>query len=283
MEFRKEARPSPIAGTWYTADPGTLAAQMDRFLDDARVSANEYLGRLIGLVSPHAGHRYSGRTAGYAYRLARAFPRKLAVVLSPFHPFISGDFLTTAHCAYRTPLGEVKVAENLVNGLDKSMGKSGLRLTQVAEDEEHSLEIQLPFLQRAWQADFSLLPVMVRAHDPKKLLSFSQALYDVIKDEDFLIVASTDLSHFNPLDYAQALDAEMLKRVKAMDPAAVLRAEQEGSASACGAGAVAIMLWTARLVGADRAYILNYSTSADSTGDSSSVVGYGAAAVFSPD
>ena len=103
----------------------------------------------------------------------------------------------------------------------------------------------------------------------------------MIKDKDFLLVASSDLSHFYPQDMAEQLDSEMLRRVKALDPARVLTAETEGAASACGAGAIAALLWAAELGGADRVEVLNYSTSADSTGDTSSVVGYGAAAVVS--
>lgn len=280
MKFRNDIRPSPIAGTWYTGDPKKLAAEIDQFIESAKVSADEYEGELIGLVSPHAGHRYAGRTASYAYRLVQGCPRGLAVILSPFHPYSTAEFLTTAHRAYQTPLGEVPVEKELLSLLDIKTAEAGLSLAQIAEDEEHSIEIQLPFLQRAWQEEFSLLPVMVRTHDPKKLRKFAQALHEVLDGHDYLLIASTDLSHFYPQDYAEVLDAEMLKRIKEMDAQGVLDAESEGSGSACGAGGVAAMLWTAQLAGANRAYILNYSSSADATGDRSSVVGYGAAAVF---
>ena len=280
MEFRQDARPSPIAGAWYTGDPKKLAAEIDQYIAGAKVSCDEYPGELVGLVAPHAGHRYSGRTAGYAYKLAREFPRALAVILSPLHQYSGADFITSAHRAYQTPLGEVMVDQDAANRLDEKMRAAGLALVQIAGDEEHSIEIQLPFLQRAWPGGFSLLPVMVRSHDPAKLRKFAQALHETISGRDCLLIASTDLSHFYPQDYAEVLDAEMLKRIKAMDARAVLSAEREGSGSACGAGGVAAMLWTAKLVGADDAYILNYSSSADATGDRSSVVGYGAAAVF---
>lgn len=282
MEFRNGTRPSPIAGTWYTSDPVTLSGQIDAFLDNAKISDGEFSGHLVGIVSPHAGHRYSGRTAGYAYRLVQDQPRKMAVILSPFHQYNSGDFLTTFHTAYETPLGKVNIEVKCLLDLDEKLRQQGSSLSQVANDEEHALEIQLPFLQRAWKQEFILLPVMIRTHDKGQIHAFSNALYEVIKDEDFLLVASTDLSHFYPLDHAEVLDAEMLKRIKAFDPEAVLNAEAEGSASACGASSVAAMLWTARLAGGDSVHILNYSTSADSTGDLSSVVGYGAAAVTAP-
>lgn len=280
MQFRNDMRPSPIAGTWYTGEPKKLAAEIDLFLENAKVSVDEYKGKLIGLVAPHAGHRYSGRTAGYAYRLVQGRPRGLAVILSPYHPYSTAEFLTTTHRAYQTPLGEVPVERDMLAQLDGKMREAGLSLAQIAEDEEHSIEIQLPFLQRAWNEKFTLLPVMVRTHDAKKIHKFAQTLHEVLNMSDFLLIASTDLSHFYPQDYAEVLDAEMLKRIKDMDAQGVLDAESEGSGSACGAGGVAAMLWTAQLAGANRAYILNYSSSADATGDRSSVVGYGAAAVF---
>ena len=162
----------------------------------------------------------------------------------------------------------------------KLLKVQGLKISQIALDEEHSLEIQLPFLQRAWKTEFSLLPLMVRSQDPILLKRLAEALFQVVAEKDFLLVASSDLSHFYPLETAETYDGEMLRRIKAFDPDSVLSAEADGSAFACGVGAVAAMLWTSKLAGADKVQILNYSTSADATGDPSSVVGYGSAAVL---
>jgi AmmeMemoRadiSam system protein B len=280
MEFRSDVRPSPIAGTWYLGDPVKLARQIDSFLDAVRLSDDDLKGRVIGLVAPHAGHRYSGRTAAYSFKTVQGRPRKLAVILSPFHHYFPGDLLTTAHSAYQTPLGNIPIAKNELIALERLLTKQGLTLTQIPEDEEHSLEIQLPFLQRAWKTDFELLPLMVRSQESQSLKLLAESLYQVIMGKDFLLVASSDLSHFFPLEIAEAMDAEMLRRIQSFDPLSILSAEADGSASACGAGAVATMLWASRLAGADDVQILNYSTSADATGDPSSVVGYGSAAVL---
>src|SRR4030065_953239 len=109
MELLSEARPSPIAGTWYLGDPVKLAQQIDAFLNAAKLSDDDLSGRVIGLLAPHAGHRYSGRTAAYAYKAIQDKPRKLVVILSPYHPYSKEDVLTTAHTAYQTPLGKVPV------------------------------------------------------------------------------------------------------------------------------------------------------------------------------
>ncbi len=283
MEFLSEVRPSPIAGTWYTGDPVVLARQMEDYVQAAKISKADLRGRVAGLVVPHAGHRYSGRTAAYAYKAVADQPRDMVVILSPFHQFYPADFITTAYRAYQTPLGDVEVSCEELSQLADLLPASGLKLVQLADEGEHSLEIQLPFLQQTWKKTFRLLPVMVRTHDIKALQKFASALYDVIKDSGCLVIASSDLSHFQPLRIAQALDAEALKRIKSFDPQKVLDGDADNSAPACGAGAIAAMLQVTKLLGADKVQILNYSTSADSTGDDSSVVGYGSAAVLMPE
>jgi len=234
---------------------------------------------VTGLVAPHAGYRFSGRTAGYAYKTIKGEKRDLVVVLSPFHQYFSGDLITTAHQAYSTPLGEVSVDIDALVEFEEVLKKNSIPIHQVSNDQEHSLEIQLPFLQRALSADFKLLPLMVRSREAHILEQTAETLFEIVKDRSFVIIASTDLSHFYPLDIAEVMDLEMLKQIKEMNPKGVLSAEREGSASACGASAVAVMLWLTKKVGAKKAHILNYSTSADSTGDKTSVVGYCSAAV----
>jgi AmmeMemoRadiSam system protein B len=280
MEFRSDLRPSPIAGSWYPGVAAALKSQIQNYLKASKLSEDELSGEVIGLVAPHAGYIYSGRTAAYAYKAVQKTPHPLVVILSPFHPHTASLFLTTAHSAYQTPLGAVPVAVKELQVLDNLMGRESLPLIQIANDKEHSLEIQLPFLQTIWETDFSLIPVMVRTYAPEAIQKLAECLYQTIKEKDFLVIASTDLSHFYPLEAAEVLDAEMLRRISALDAVGVLSAESDGSASACGAGAVAAMLWIAEMAGADKAKILNYSTSADETGDIKSVVGYGAAAIL---
>lgn len=282
MEFRPDARPSPIAGTWYTSDAVVLSRQMEDLVQAAKIKKSDLTGKVIGLLVPHAGHRYSGRTAAYAYKAIAERPRKIVAILSPFHQYFPADFMTTDYRAYQTPLGDVEIAQTEMNSLNEQLASHGLKLTQVNNEGEHSLEIQLPFLQSVWKTDFSLLPIMVRTHDSRKIRDFAAALYEVLPAQDSLIIASSDLSHFFPLEIAQTLDAETLQRVSRFSPEDVLSGADDNSAPACGAGAIAAMLYTTKLMGAGKVQILNYSTSADSTGDNSSVVGYGSAAVFLP-
>jgi hypothetical protein len=188
--------------------------------------------------------------------------------------------LTSAHAAYATPLGQVPVDQAAVLVLDEYLAAhGGINLTRVANDPEHSLEIELPFLQRALSEPFVLIPVMVREHDPNLLQVLARGLAQALAERPALLVASTDLSHFYPQAIANQLDAEMLRRVEAFDPQGVLDAEDEGKGFACGRGALAAVLWAARELGADHVQILRHATSGDVTGDYDQVVGYGAAVV----
>lgn len=273
-----EIRPSPIAGTWYSGDPDRLRQQVDQYLTAARLP--ELDGEVIALIAPHAGHRYSGQTAGYAFATVMGQTRDLVVILSPMHAAYPANLLTTAHRAYATPLGEVWIDQDALAQLDAGLAKDGLPLTPVANDKEHSLEIELPFLQRALSNDFKLLPLMVRSQSPLIARRVGHALAEILRGRNCLLVASTDLSHFYPQETAQTLDAEMLRRMASFSPEELFSAERTGQGFACGVSAVASVLWAARELGADSVKILHHSTSGDETGDLSSVVGYGAAAVL---
>ena len=277
-----DIRPSPIAGTWYSADPTRLARQVDAYLQAAVLPSLE--GEVIGLISPHAGHRYSGRTAGYAFRAVQGQHFDLVAVISPLHGYFPGDLLTTGHKAYSTPLGPVWVDSAAVEALDEALQQvSHVKLARIVNDSEHSLEIELPFLQRALADEFQLLPVMVRSQSKAAARALGEALGRVLAGKRALLVASTDLSHFYPQEIAEQLDKTMLQQIADFSPEGVFRAEESGAGFACGFPAVAAVLWAARALGGNAVRVLHHSTSADETGDASQVVGYGAAAILKKD
>lgn len=274
-------RPSPIAGTWYEGDPVRLARAVDAYLDAAHVPALD--GETVAVIAPHAGHRYSGPVAGYAFAALRGRTFERVAVVSPFHNFDVHPLLVAAHSAYSTPLGEIAVDKESLLELDVILkSELGFGLTPIARDREHSLEIELPFLQRALTGGFSLVPVMIRGQEPAVARGLGLALAQVLKDKNALLVASTDLSHFYDQQTANRLDAEMLKRFESFQPEKIFEAERTGKGFACGHAAVAAVLHAARELGADRVQVLHYATSGDVTGDFSQVVGYGAAVVLKP-
>lgn len=278
MKTISEVRPSPIAGQWYPADPRQLAAQVDKYIEAAKLPDVE--GEVIAVIAPHAGHRYSGPVAGYAFAVLRHLTPEVVAVISPMHYPYQQRLLTTAHPAYATPLGTIPVDQVALLALDEQL-KAGLGfgLAPVANDPEHSLEIELPFLQRVLTRPFHLLPVMLRDQSVAVARGLGQALARVLSGRSALLVASTDLSHFYPQTTANALDAEMLNQVESFDPDGVLRVEEEGTGFACGHGALAAVLWAAKDLGANHVQVLHHATSGDVTGDYGQVVGYGAAVV----
>lgn len=270
-----DVRPSPIAGTWYESDPKALAAKIDSYL--SKVHLPELNGDVIAVIAPHAGHRYSGQVAAYAFKALDGLNPDLVVILSPYHNYTSHHLLATSHQAYSTPLGNVEIDQAAFTEL---MSALDIPITLIANDKEHSLEIELPFLQRVLKKDFKLLPLMVRGQEPEVAKKLGDALAAVLENKKALIVASTDLSHFYEQKTASILDHEMLKRFESFEPESIFEAERTGKGFACGHAAVASMLWAARALGANEVQILHYATSGDVTGDQSSVVGYGAGVVI---
>lgn len=270
-----DVRPSPIAGTWYEGNPKTLASQVDKLLEQGKTTSLN--GNVIAVIVPHAGHRYSGAVAAHAFATLRGLTPDLVVVISPFHNYAAHPLLTTAHQAYATPLGPVEVDQDALAELRNQLD---IPITTIVNDREHSLEIELPFLQRVFTDGFKLLPVMIREQEEIIARKLGEALAQTLAGRNAILVASTDLSHFYDQKSANTLDHEMLKRFESFDPISIFQAEHSGKGYACGHGAVAAVLWAAKALGADKVQILNYATSGDVTGDYSSVVGYGAGVVL---
>lgn len=278
MDITTDIRPSPIAGRWYTSDPKKLAASIDAYINAARLPPIE--GEIIGVVAPHAGHMYSGPVAGYAFAAIRGLKPELVAIISPMHHPYYEPLLTTTHQAYGTPLGPLWIDQEAMSALNGYLSESlGFSLTPIRRDPEHSLEIELPFLQRAIESKFRLLPVMVRDQSARVTRALGQALAKALQGKPALLVASTDLSHFYTQEIAKTLDAEMLRKIETFDPQGVLDIEEQGKGFACGKGAVAAVLWAAKDLGADKVQVLHHATSGDVTGDLSQVVGYGAAVI----
>jgi AmmeMemoRadiSam system protein B len=278
MGLSLDARPSPIAGRWYPADSHRLASSVDNYIDSANLPPLE--GRILAVVAPHAGHLYSGPVAGYAFAPLRGLQPDLVAIVSPMHHPYAQPLLTSGHDAYATPLGPVRIDRKAVDDLnDRLVEDLGIGLTPVRNDPEHSLEIELPFLQQALAGPFQLLPVMVRDQSSRVSHSLGMALAKTLSGRHAILVASTDLSHFFTQTQAESLDAEMLRAVESFDPEGVIRVEDEGKGFACGRFALAAVLWAASELGANQVKVLHHATSGEVTGDYSEVVGYGAAII----
>ncbi len=275
MNKISEVRPSPIAGYWYSSNPRVLKAEINDYLNQAILP--EINGEIIGLFAPHAGYRYSGPTAGYAYKAIQDQEYELVIILSPYHAYHPASILSSSHQYYETPFGRVKVDQSILNSMmEKISLETSLEMVLVANDEEHSLEIELPFLQLSVNNSFSILPLMIRSINPQEAGDVATIILNLVKDKKVLVVASTDLSHFYSEAVAESLDAEMLKQIQTFSIENVFRSESNGTGFACGLGAVMVCMSICDGLGADKIEILHHSTSGKMTGDFSSVVGYGA-------
>ena len=274
-----DLRPSPIAGLWYEGDPKVLARTIDGYLDHAQLPNLE--GEVIAVVAPHAGHRYSGSVAGSAFAALRGLKPDLVAILSPFHNYQNVPFLTSGHEAYATPFGAVLIDRTSIEALNAEL-KSQLDfgLTRITNDSEHSLEIELPFLQRALSSEWKLLPVMVRAQEPDVSKKLGKALAKTVQGRKAILVASTDLSHYYDQQTALTLDGAMLAQIEAFNPEGAFDLDRSGKGYACGLGALTAVMWAALELGADKVELLMHATSGDVTGDYDAVVGYGAAVIL---
>ncbi len=270
----KDIRPSPIAGQWYPGDPSHLAKNIDEMIEAA--APVEIPGEIKALIVPHAGYIYSGPTAARAFRQVQGKHYDRVAVVSPMHHLYREPVLTTAHDAYQTPLGAIPVDRETLDALT-----AYLPVVSIRRDPEHSLEIELPFLQRVLDGPFKLIPLMLRDQTFDTAEKLGEALGDILeKTANTLLVASSDLSHFYSDKQARQIDQVMVKQISNNDPKGVIRVEEEKRAFACGRGAIAAILIAAGKLGANRVEIIDYATSADTSGDTQSVVGYVSAALY---
>jgi hypothetical protein len=255
-------RPAAVAGRFYPGDAATLTADVDAMLAAAPVTAG---GRPKALIVPHAGYVYSGPIAASAYgplRSLRPRPTRVVLVGPAHHVALHGLALPDA-AAVATPLGVVRIDAELAG---RAAALPQVRVSAEAHAREHSLEVQLPFLQRAL-GEFTVVPLVVGHASAAEVAGVLEALWG---DDDTLIVISTDLSHYLPYADARALDAATAAQIVALDPQ--IAAEQ-----ACGACAVRGFLPVAqrrRLV----PRLLDLRSSGDTAGDRRRVVGYAALA-----
>lgn len=269
-------RRSVLQGAWYPADPGVLRSRIRSRLSEARPP--DVRGRIRALVVPHAGYRYSGAVAAHAYRLIQGLRLRRVILIGPSHRWGFNGVSVSRHEAYETPLGRVPVdletAERLVASIP------GARFVPRAHAAEHSLEIQLPFLQSVLDS-FHIVPIIMGSQDRATCSALARGLARVLDgSEDTLIVASTDLSHFHDQAAARSLDRVFERCVASFDPEGLAEALEEGRCEACGGGAAVTALTAARMLGADRSVILARADSGEVTGDRERVVGYLAAAVL---
>jgi AmmeMemoRadiSam system protein B/AmmeMemoRadiSam system protein A len=268
-------RESVIAGTWYPDHPQTLRKEINGYLSQA--AASPLNGDLVGLVVPHAGYRYSGNVAAFAYKLLQDQPFDRVLILAPSHRvFFKGASIYHAG-GFQTPLGIVPLDREIVDELLKDQAVFTRDLSPHAQ--EHSLEIQLPFLQSVLDR-FKLTPVVMGDQSIEFCRKLAKCLVAACRGKRILLIASSDLSHYHSYKEARDLDRKVLDCVSSFDPEGLAESLNTGKCEACGAGPIMTVMLAAREMGAGKSGVLHYANSGDVTGDHAGVVGYMAAAFF---
>ena len=265
-------RKSVIAGSWYPGAPSILRRDIENYFD--LVPDLELEGEVVGLIAPHAGYIYSGQVAANAYKLIRGKKYDAVIVVGPSHRVAFHGVSIFSKGAYETPLGIVPVAEELAEKI-KILSKTVVDIPE-AHFQEHSVEIQLPFLQVAL-GDFSFIPLVMGDQDANTCRELAEAIYKASHGKKILIVGSSDLSHFYNYNMAKKMDAVVLRHLKDGDAVGLWQSLENGTAEACGGGPMVVVMLVARMMNANKAHLLKYANSGDVTGDKSSVVGYAAA------
>lgn len=268
-------RTAAVAGSWYPATPAAIAAEVEGYL--AAAAAPPVPGRLVGLISPHAGLRYSGPVAAYGYGLLRGRSPLTVVMVGPSHRAAFDGVALYARGAFETPLGRTPIAEDVASAL-LAADPVLVDYPQVHRDE-HSLEMQLPFLQHLAR-DLRLVPMLMGSQSREEVEALARALGQALRGRDVLLLASSDLSHYQPAAVANRLDAVVTECVARLDPEALMDRLERQRDHACGGGPMVAVMKAARSLGADRAAVLRYGDSGDvGERDKSRVVGYLSAAL----
>lgn len=261
-----------VAGSFYPKERKKLEAEVDGFLAQGGAEAGG--GRLLAIVSPHAGYMYSGHVAGHSYARIKGKDIRTVILIGPSHHAAVNGAVIYPGGGLATPLGVVKVDESLARSLASE--KDGVRLAAEPFSREHSLEVQLPFLQRSLK-EFSVVPILVGRMTRESYRHLSDRIAGILKkDEQSLVVISTDLSHYHDAKKAGVMDRKVLDAAERLALGELERLLTTGEGEMCGAGAVLYGLAAARGAGATEGELFKYADSGDVSGDKGYVVGYGA-------
>lgn len=271
----KNIRQPAVAGLFYPSNSSELRNEILFMLSSAESKISP--ANVFGIVSPHAGYIYSGRTAAFGFNLLKDRNIDKVVIISPSHrEYFQGVSIYDGD-AYQTPLGVVEVdkelAEKIVEGSDSIFfGREGHR-------QEHAVEVQIPFLQIVLK-DFKIVPIVMGDQNKVYVNELANQISKAVDDKT-VVIASSDLSHFYPKNKAYELDSIVAKRISEFDYDKLQNDLDTRRCEACGGGPIVALMRSAALLNKKKSFILDRSDSGDVSGDNSEVVGYLSAAIYS--
>jgi MEMO1 family protein len=273
----RQVRKPAVAGYFYPSEPDKLKRQIENLLAESKPESDYQ--NIFGIVSPHAGYIYSGRTAAFGYNLVRNRNYSTVVILSPSHREYFPGISVYDGNYYETPLGEIELNLKMVEELTRESriifkGIEGHR-------QEHAIEVQLPFLQTVMK-DFTILPIVIGDQGDMFVNELASKLAEVADDKT-LVIASSDLSHYYSGDAAYKLDSVVERHISDFNYDGLQNDLNNGNCEACGGGAIVAMMKAASILNRKKSVVLNHSNSGDTTGDYNEVVGYISAAIYGED
>ncbi len=259
-----------VAGRFYPGDADDLRAEARGYLSQSKVG-NQAPVRALGCIAPHAGYMYSGHVAGAVF--ARVDVPQRCVVLCPNHTGTGRALAIMSEGAWETPLGDVPIHAEIAGALKQRF--PALQEDSTAHRGEHAAEVELPFLQLR-QPRLSFVPIALGTTQFEVLEGLGKALAEVIaaQEDPILIVASSDMNHYESDAVTRAKDHRAVERILALDPRGLFDVVMRQDISMCGLGPAVVMLTAARQLGAKSAELVKYATSGDVSGERDLVVGY---------
>lgn len=279
MRIRRPA----VAGQFYSSNPEELRTEIrDSFLSPqgpGRLPPGEFEGQAFATINPHAGYMYSGGFASNSfYALSSRRSIDVVVILGPNHYGLGSGVAAPQSEVWETPLGKVDVDVQLARQL--LLSTKLVDLDDAAHWREHSVEVQVPFLQFSLRSGFKVLPISMAMQDMETAVEVGDSLGRLLSGRDSLLIASSDFTHYEPASEAKKKDEAALKDILSFDVTGLYRTIERLGVTMCGYGPVAAVLTAAKHLGADKAKLLKYGSSGDVTGDFSSVVGYASVVLY---
>jgi MEMO1 family protein len=268
METREKVRTAVVSGQFYPAEPKVLKKQIQSFLAESRSRPD---AQVCALIVPHAGYDYSGLVAAEAYKLVEGRKFESVILIAFLHRMFLEGVLVDDVDAYETPLGRVPVDLERVREIQRCHPL--FRTAVPGRIEEHSLEVQIPFLQETVPG-LRIVPIYIGAQGITNITVLAEALIKTVGDRNVLVVATTDLSHFHSYEIAVEKDKAVIAMLEKANAEAIYDAYAKEEAEACGMGPVLTLILLARKMGWAGPRLIRYANSGDVTGDKSSVVGY---------
>jgi AmmeMemoRadiSam system protein B len=281
MEYKRKA---VVAGSFYAANRQSLEAQIKNcFLHEIGpgvlpASAQEKERKIMGIVVPHAGFMYSGPVAAHSY-LQLSFEKtpRTIIILGPNHRGLGGEVSLMSSGQWQTPLGTIEIDQSIANEIIAHDEKRILRDDFQAHLFEHSIEVQLPFLQFIYpNSEFKIIPISIINQQLVSMKYLAEIIYETIKDkyQDFLLIASSDFTHYEEQESTKHKDSEGIKEILKMDTDLFYMTIQNNNASICGPGPISVVMEACRKLGVNQGQLLKYATSGDVSGIYDQVVGY---------